>query len=84
MINEAIDPSIFKQALNNVITHHEILRVKFERDKHVWKQIVVHPNKIKAPVDVYNLSHLVEDEQLDFIQENVLGLLAELDLAMGL
>jgi amino acid adenylation domain-containing protein/non-ribosomal peptide synthase protein (TIGR01720 family) len=68
--------------LRHLLSHHDALRLRFQRDGSGWQQIIAPPGE-EAPLLVRDLSGLSETEQRAQIEETGADLQSSLSLAEG-
>lgn len=63
-VQQVLDPTLITQALQNLLIHHDALRLRFIQEELVWRQHIVdsHPNE-PVPFTWINLSELSDVEQ---------------------
>lgn len=78
----ALDPALLEQALQQLLRHHDALRLNFIQGDFDWRQINASPDEI-APLMSLDLTELSADEQESAITATAAELCASLNLATG-
>jgi amino acid adenylation domain-containing protein/non-ribosomal peptide synthase protein (TIGR01720 family) len=82
-VRQAIDPSLLKQAIQHLLTHHDSLRLRFEHhSSEGWQQQIVSPDA-EVPFSCVDLSKLAAAEQSIAIEQAATQLQASLNLGEG-
>jgi non-ribosomal peptide synthase protein (TIGR01720 family) len=82
VVHTPLEPELLKQTLAHLLTHHDALRLRFERDQGDWRQVNAGLEE-KAPFTRVDLSEVPEEEQRAVIEMHAGALQASLDLAAG-
>lgn len=77
-----VDPDLLEQALEQLISHHDALRLRFTQDGSEWHQFN-NPIEHSRPLVRMDLSHLPETELSLACDTVITNLQAELDLTQG-
>ena len=78
----AYEPQLLREAVGHVLTHHDGLRQRFQRDGE-QTQVRIAPPGGETPFEVFDLSDLDETEQTRRLSDLAAGMQASLDLAAG-
>lgn len=80
-----LDPSLLQGALNDVVAHHDALRLRFTKsaDGHYAQHYIALPEAQRVPVHVLALPAVPLETQLGFIGSEIERLHATLDIANG-
>lgn len=82
-VRQAIDPSLLKQAIQHLLTHHDALRLRFvHHSSEGWQQQIVRPD-VEVPFSCVDLSELPAAEQSIAIEQAATRLQASLNLGEG-
>lgn len=77
---QRLDTEVFNQALSLLAKRHEVLRSYIRLEGAVWKQVIL-PWQVKVEADIYDGTHLTNDEQevaaRDLINETIQQLRAD-------
>jgi len=79
---EKLDAEILERVLQNLLVHHDALRLRFVRDESGWQQSATQPNGEKL-LEEYDLSTLEEGDRASALKEISASLQASLDLTQG-
>ena len=79
---QALDHAALREALGQLIDHHDALRLRFGRQAEAWKQTNAEAEN-NHTLTQFDLSHLTEEEQLLAINTAASNLQASLNLAEG-
>ena len=75
-------PARLKQVVQHLLTHHDVLRLRFRQTATGWQQEHVAPTD-DVPFSVIDLSHVPAEEQAEAIETTANGLQASLNLSEG-
>ena len=78
----AAEPALLQAALEQVVAHHDALRLRFERDAGSWRQYYAEA-EVAVPFAVFDFTELSEAEQLAALEVAATELQQGLDLARG-
>jgi non-ribosomal peptide synthase protein (TIGR01720 family) len=81
-VRQAIAPAVLEEAVGHLLTHHDVLRLRFERTAAGWQQVDAAPDGV-VPFTVEDLSALPEAEQMAALEAHAASLQASLDLSAG-
>ncbi|RUS95014.1 hypothetical protein DSM106972_091740 [Dulcicalothrix desertica PCC 7102] len=81
-VNKFFDSQIIQQALNTVVAHHDIFRVRFYQEEGVWHQFY-NENESAFGFEIVDLTLLDEIQQNATIKETCARLQQSLDLNNG-
>ena len=81
-LDAAVNSGWLEAAVRSLITHHDVLRLRFDRHANDWRQTIVAPT-FDAPFSVSDLSPLDEHEQRAALEAQANTLQSSLDLAHG-
>jgi surfactin family lipopeptide synthetase A len=81
-VRRAIDPHLLQQSLEQLLIHHDALRLQFIQTGVGWQQVNLSPNGT-VPFSVVNLSNLSVTEQETEIETQATTLQSSLDLSAG-
>jgi amino acid adenylation domain-containing protein/non-ribosomal peptide synthase protein (TIGR01720 family) len=81
-ISQALDIDLLEQALQQLLLHHDALRLRFEKTELTWQQVLV---DIHTPVSLqhFDFSGLTKIEQEQAFQTSAAELQISLDLSVG-
>jgi len=82
-VTQPLDIQRLEQVIEQLLYHHDALRLRFHPTQHRWQQICTEPNDI-VPVTRLDLSSLSETEQERIIVDTATELQASLDLSTSL
>jgi amino acid adenylation domain-containing protein/non-ribosomal peptide synthase protein (TIGR01720 family) len=81
-VDQPLDPHTLRTALQQVIVHHDVLRMRITRAEGAWRQVFVAPDE-DVPFSLHDLSDVPEAEQSAAIVALAAELRNGLDLATG-
>lgn len=81
--NERLEPDKLKEALQQLIRHHDALRLRFIQDDDGWRQVTMAADSEAPPFSLIDLSELADEEQKDAIESEAARLQASLNLTDG-
>ena len=76
------EPALLQSALEQVVAHHDALRLRFERDAGGWRQYYAEA-EVAVPFAVFDYTAMSEAEQLKALEAAATELQQGLDLARG-
>ncbi|HEX6287891.1 MAG TPA: condensation domain-containing protein [Herpetosiphonaceae bacterium] len=79
---QQLDPALLERALQQVLTHHDALRLRFTQDEHGWQQQNAAPEQV-VPFTSVDFSTLPESEHRAEIEATAADLHASLNLTHG-
>ncbi|MBH8554252.1 amino acid adenylation domain-containing protein [Nostocaceae cyanobacterium CENA357] len=82
-VRQTLDIKLLQQALQEILRHHDALRLRFEQNTSRWQQIITHPDD-DVPFTRYDFSQLSETEQRTAIEATATKLQTSLNLSTGL
>ncbi|AFZ17608.1 non-ribosomal peptide synthetase [Allocoleopsis franciscana] len=82
-VRQAIDLALLEQALQHLLLHHDVLRLRFEPIESGWQQVQSSPD-VSVPLTRWDFSALAEAEQTLAIEATATELQASLNLSTGL
>ncbi|RCJ42320.1 non-ribosomal peptide synthetase [Nostoc minutum NIES-26] len=80
-LRQILDPGILEQALQELILHHDALRLQFERTTSGWKQVLA--DRDVMPFTYLDLSTLAQPEQEQAFQTTVAELQSSFNLSVA-
>lgn len=80
--SEKLDAGILERVLQNLLVHHDALRLRFVRDESGWQQFATQPNGEKL-LQEHDLSTLAEADRASALKEISASLQASLNLTEG-
>jgi non-ribosomal peptide synthase protein (TIGR01720 family) len=81
-VRQPLDPQLLKQAVQQLLIHHDALRLRFVCDGSTWKQIVAEPDA-RVPFTRIDLSALPEAAQASAFEAAATKLQTSLNLSEG-
>ena len=81
-VSSQLKPELLEQALQQLIVHHDALRLRFTRDQDIWQQINADASS-SINLSVVDCSQLPEDQQPKAIEDTAEQLQTSLNLADG-
>jgi amino acid adenylation domain-containing protein/non-ribosomal peptide synthase protein (TIGR01720 family) len=81
-VEQALEPSLVEETVGHLVTHHDALRLRFERGERGWRQVNA-ALEGGVPFEWADLSSLPEAEQGPEIDKRAAALQASLDLHEG-
>jgi NRPS condensation-like uncharacterized protein len=81
-VQQTLDPTLLEQAVQQLLLHHDALRLRFERTEAGWQQHLASPDA-EIPLTRVDYSGLAEAEQRLAIEATATELQASLDLSTG-
>ena len=78
-VAESLDAAVLERAFEQLLVHHDALRLRFSRTGHGWQQSIAPPNG-ELFLETIDLAHLPEGEQSDVLQQRAASLQASLNL----
>ena len=82
-VQQQIDPDLLEQALQQLLLHHDALRLKFEPTEFGWQQVHQSSADVSLQLNRWDFSALTEAEQKQAIETTVNELQASLNLVNG-
>ena len=82
-VSSDLKAELLKQALQQLLVHHDALRLRFTQSASTWQQIYSAPND-SVPFFYIDLSTLAESEQQAAIEDKAASLQASLNLSANL
>ena len=81
-MQQAIDLNLLQQAVQQLLVHHDALRLRFERSASGWRQVNALPDEV-VPCTQVDLSELSQSEQAGAIEAKAAEVQASLNLEVG-
>ncbi|MCA1635787.1 MAG: amino acid adenylation domain-containing protein [Acidobacteria bacterium] len=81
-ISKTIDVTLIKQVLEEIVLHHDALRLRFTRGDSSWHQFIGEP-RFTSPFSDTDLSHLSHAEETASLSEDIHRLQASLNFSEG-
>jgi amino acid adenylation domain-containing protein/non-ribosomal peptide synthase protein (TIGR01720 family) len=81
-VQRAIDPKLLEQVVEQLIVHHDALRLRFEPTESGWRQFYTQPDKV-IPCVNGDLSSLPPDKQASALEATATELQVSLNLFQG-
>ncbi len=81
-LNQALDPKLLEQAVQELLNHHDSLRLRFEQTKSGWKQIYTELGE-QVPLSCIDLSSVPADERESALEATATELQSSLNLLQG-
>jgi non-ribosomal peptide synthase protein (TIGR01720 family) len=81
-VRPALNPALLERAVQQLLRHHDALRLRFGREESGWRQVTAAPDET-APVLRIDLSALAEGEQDAAMHRAAAAVQASLDLTQG-
>jgi len=81
-VRQALSPTLLERAVQELVKHHDALRLRFERKASGWRQVMA-PHKEDSIFSQADLSTLPETEQISAMEAIVAELHASLNLSEG-
>ncbi len=78
----ALKPHLLKRVVQQLLVHHDALRLRFVRNESTWQQVNTAPDE-KVPFTVVDLSEFSDGEQQPVIEAAAANLQASLNLSEG-
>ncbi|MHC5599861.1 MAG: amino acid adenylation domain-containing protein [Nostoc sp.] len=82
-VRQALDLALLEKALEQLLVHHDALRIRFSQGDSGWQQIVAEPDKVTPSIEIVDLSKLSETEQKYAQEQTINALTANLNLIKG-
>jgi amino acid adenylation domain-containing protein/non-ribosomal peptide synthase protein (TIGR01720 family) len=82
-VRQTLDIALLRQALQELLRHHDALRLRFEQNTSGWQQVIAHPDN-DVPCTRYDFSQLSETAQSTAIEAIATELQTSLNLSTGL
>lgn len=82
-VRQGIDINILEQALQQLLLHHDVLRLKFEPTESGWQQVHQSSTDVSLQLSRWDFSGLTEAEQKQAIETTASELQASLNLSHG-
>ncbi|RCJ42557.1 hypothetical protein A6770_34400 [Nostoc minutum NIES-26] len=82
-VKESIDLYILEKSLQQILVHHDALRIRFFQNDSKWQQLISPPEESKFFIEVVDLSFLQQEGQIQALDEAVLKLKTSLNLIEG-
>ncbi|GAX38387.1 non-ribosomal peptide synthetase [Nodularia sp. NIES-3585] len=81
-MNQAIDPKILEQVVQELLNHHDSLRLRFEQTESSWKQIYTEPGE-QVPFSCIDLSSVPDNQRESALEVTATELQSSLNLSQG-
>jgi amino acid adenylation domain-containing protein/non-ribosomal peptide synthase protein (TIGR01720 family) len=81
-VRQPLNPGLLEQAVQQLLVHHDALRLRFERIESGWRQVNASPDEM-VPFTLIDLSALQEREQGSALEAKASELQASLNLQEG-
>lgn len=81
-VQQALDPELLEQAVQQLLVHHDALRLRFEHTESGWQQIDAKPEEI-VPFSCVDLSGVPGSEQEGDLEATATELQGSLNLSQG-
>ncbi len=81
-VKQALEPALLERAVEQLLIHHDALRLRFTQEESGWRQTIIAPDG-RVPFSLIDLSKLPEAEQKLAIETRSAELQASLNLAEG-
>ncbi|MFS0516458.1 amino acid adenylation domain-containing protein [Nostoc sp. UIC 10607] len=81
-LNQALDPKLLEQTVQELLNHHDSLRLRFEQTESGWKQIYGEPSE-QVPFSCIDLSSVPPDKHESALEAAATKLQTSLNLSQG-
>jgi amino acid adenylation domain-containing protein/non-ribosomal peptide synthase protein (TIGR01720 family) len=81
-VRQALNPKLLDQAVQQLLVHHDALRLRFEPKESTWQQVNASPDGV-VPFSWLDLSALSESEQASTLEAAAAELQASLNISLG-
>ncbi|MEA5517932.1 non-ribosomal peptide synthetase [Limnoraphis robusta] len=81
-VKQSIDIAILEKTIQQLLIHHDALRLQFEQTELGWKQTITYPNS-EVPLTYFDLSNLPEPQQNQALEFTVNEVHKSLNLLTG-
>jgi amino acid adenylation domain-containing protein/non-ribosomal peptide synthase protein (TIGR01720 family) len=83
-VGQRIDPALMSAAMQHVLLHHDMLRLRFRREENRWRAFIVEPEATEPiPFSVVDLSDVPDPELQARVEEACREMQESLDLLDG-